>query len=92
MISLFLGKHIENIDPRLQLVYQKIPPIILKTDFTDELKSISSGDNKKTRRSILLQCSTPYEYQNISFDKIKEVYMATLLNQNEVTVQNVILN
>lgn len=72
-------------------MYQKIPPIIL-SNITDKPKS-TSEDNKISRKSILLQCSTSFEYQRISYGTIKEVYTATqkITNQNEVSIQDVII-
>lgn len=38
---------------------------------------------KKSRRSVLLHCSSePYKYQIISFNDIENVYWATTSNQN----------
>ncbi|CAH1736440.1 unnamed protein product [Aphis gossypii] len=78
--EVFTGKSLENLDPRIQSVYKVIPPIILKTDFNDKPKLITS-EGSKSRRSILLHSSSqPYKYQTIDFDTIKHVYNETLPN------------
>lgn len=67
-----------------------ISPVILKPDVVDSPKLMNSEDNKKSRRSILSsRCNKPYNYQKLSFDEIKKVYSASLLNQNKANVQDV---
>jgi len=80
----FLGKSLENLDPRIQSVYKIIPPIIFKTDFSDKPKLMTSKESNKSRRSILLHSSSqPYKYQTINVDTIKGVYNKTLPNPIE---------
>jgi len=77
----FSGKSLENLDPRIQSVYNIIPPIILKTDFSDKPKLMPSKESNKSRRSILLHSSSqPYKYQTINVDTIRCVYSETLPN------------
>ncbi|XP_026805336.1 uncharacterized protein LOC113548583 [Rhopalosiphum maidis] len=79
--EVFTDKSLENLDPRVQSVYKIIPPIILKTDFSDKPKLMTSEGSNKSRRSILLHSSSqPYKYQTIDFDTIKQVYNETLPN------------
>lgn len=85
----FLGKSLENLDPRIQSVYKVISPIILKTDFSDKPKLMTSKESNKSRRSILLHSSSqPYKYQTINIDAIRGVYNETLSNPN---IQDVII-
>lgn len=64
--------------PIFKSVYTKKPSIDFKTDFTDK-PAVKSSENKRySRRSMLLQSNQPYVNQNIPFDKIKEIYKATL--------------
>jgi len=89
----FLGKSLENLDPRIQSVYKIIPPIILKTDFSDIPKLMTSKESNKSRRSILLHSSSePYKYQTINVDTIRGVYNETLPNSiKEDNKQDVII-
>lgn len=58
-------------------------PVILKTNFTDNSYIMTSEITKKSRRSVLLHCSSePYKYQIISSDGIENVYRATLPSSN----------
>lgn len=74
-------------------MYESIPPIILKPDYSDKPKLTTSKEKKKSRRSILLHTSSsPYKYQTISFDTINSVYNATLPNlKNDDDIQDVIM-
>ncbi|XP_022172378.1 uncharacterized protein LOC111035164 [Myzus persicae] len=79
--EVFSSKSLENLDPRIQSVYKIISPIILKTDFSDKPKLMTSKESNKSRRSILLHSlSQPYKYQTINFDTIRCVYNETLPN------------
>lgn len=74
----------EKIDPRLQSLYKKIAPVILKTNFTDKSHVLTPEITKKSRRSVLLHCnSEPYKYQIISSDDIGNVYRATFPSSNQ---------
>jgi len=74
-------------------VYKIIPPVILKTDFSDNPKLMTSEGSNKSRRSILLHSSSqPYKYQTINFDTIKQVYNETLPNHlKNDNIQDVII-
>lgn len=89
----FSGKNLENLDPRIRSVYNIIPPIILKTDFSDKPKLMPSKESNKSRRSILLHSSCePYKYQTINVDTIRCVYSETLPNLiREDNIQDVII-
>ncbi|XP_015380561.1 PREDICTED: uncharacterized protein LOC107174212 [Diuraphis noxia] len=77
--EVFTSKSLVNLDPRIQSVYKIIPPIILKTDFSDKPKLMASKESNKSRRSILLHSSSqPYKYQTINIDTIRCVYNETL--------------
>jgi hypothetical protein len=87
----YLEKSFDNIDPRVRSVYEKIPPIVLKTDLVESPKSIKLEYYKKSSQSTILHCSNkPYTYQELSLDDIKDIYTATLSNQNEVEVNNLV--
>ncbi|XP_001944251.2 uncharacterized protein LOC100166290 [Acyrthosiphon pisum] len=98
--EVFSSKSLENLDPRIQSVYKIIPPIILKTDFSDKPKLMTSKERNKSRRSILLHSSSqPYKYQTINVDTIRGVYNETLPNpikedntQDEIVEENNELN
>lgn len=81
----------ENIDPRIQSVYKKSTPIIFNTEFNDKPKSITSEYNKKNRKSVSISCSNKpcYNYQTMSYNSIKEVYKATLLQENQIDISDV---
>lgn len=67
-------------------------PIVLNTEFSNKPKLMTSEYNKKSRRSISIACNNKsYTYQTMSYDDIKEIYEATLLNRNEENTQNVII-
>lgn len=69
-------------------MYEKIPPIVLKTELAESPKTVTS-ENKKPRQSTILDCSSePYTYQTLSFDEIKDIYIVTMSNENKVEVQN----
>uniref|UniRef100_A0A2S2QV13 HAUS augmin-like complex subunit 6 N-terminal domain-containing protein n=1 Tax=Sipha flava TaxID=143950 RepID=A0A2S2QV13_9HEMI len=86
-VEIFTKKSFDNIDPRVRSVYEKIPPIVLKTDLVESPKSIKLEYYKKSSQSTILHCSNkPYTYQELSLDDIKDIYTATLSNQNEVEI------
>lgn len=89
---LFLGKSLENIDPKFKILCTRSPPIVLKPDYIEKPKSVTSEHKKNSRRSFLLHCSDKsFIYQKLSFDEIKEVYKATLPNQDKVAIHDVII-
>ncbi|XP_060875809.1 uncharacterized protein LOC132949066 [Metopolophium dirhodum] len=98
--EVFTSISLENLDPRIQSVYKIIPPIILKTDFSDKPKLMTSKESNKSRRSILLHSSSqPYKYQTINVNTIRGVYNETLPNpikedniQDEIVEENNELN